>query len=197
MYVFIYIKIEKKPPTGVQQLFTRDWHVSCSKHCLFLKRALFKTRCIIQRDQCYTYRSLFLLLHFLKQTSLVWCSSNKALFFICSWVQIGRPLLRSLIGRARAELLCVRQQSAAGGLSGSPSLSLILTPEGPRNSPSTAVLRKQYQHWLTPVQYIKMSYQEDVIWPHSTLGSLYGNEHQAATGSFHLRWFFPSPKQEW
>lgn len=82
-------------------------------------------------------------------------------------------------------------------VSRSPVLSLILTPEELRDSPSAAALWKQYEHWLTLVQYVKISYQEDIIWLHSMLGSLYCNQHQASTASFHLRWFSPSPKQEW
>lgn len=67
------------------------------------------------------------------------------------------------------QLMCKQQQSAVGGVSQSPILSLILTLEVQRSSSSPAVAWKQYQHWLTLVQHIKISYQEDIIWPWSTL----------------------------
>lgn len=72
-------------------------------------------------------------------------------------------------------------------------LSLILTLEDQRNSSSPAMPWKPYQHWLTLVQYVKISYQEDIIWPHSTLVCTTQNIRRL-TGSFHLRWFLPPPQ---
>lgn len=147
-----------KPPNGIWQLLKQGWHMQCWKHCLFLRRAAFKTRRI---------NAALTEAYFPKLTELVQCNSNKASFFICSHVHIRGPLLRPRLHQARQQPVLRQQRSAVGGELQAPLLSLILTLKERRNSSSPAEPWKQDQHWPTLLRNIKISYQEDMIWPHS------------------------------